>query len=55
VFLAAPFCAAVAFLKALRIGVRKQGWLVMTMYALIFVLAAVFFLVVMGDGTRQSK
>jgi hypothetical protein len=34
---------------------RKQEYLVMTMFVLIFVLAIDLYLVVMGDGTEQSK
>jgi hypothetical protein len=55
VFLAASLRAGFAFLKASRIELKKQEWLVMTMYVLLGVLAIDFFLVVMGDGTKKSK
>jgi hypothetical protein len=55
VFLATSFWAAFAFLKASRIELKKQERFVMTMFVLLGVLVIDLFLVLIGDGTRQSR
>ncbi|HTC62994.1 MAG TPA: hypothetical protein VK709_09130 [Candidatus Saccharimonadales bacterium] len=43
------------FFVSMAIELREQEDLFMTMFALAFVLGIALFLIVMGDGTWQSK